>query len=225
MSSDWLKDIELLSHMLLGHLRTEGRYLNYYIQAWWVDQTSFRMQRTRYRTSKLPSIQSKNVNSSLGGSHQNVIFAGMHIETSYLTFINNELSQRSLVQLWPFYVNLGNTHAVWGDRWDNPHSEVECTAIQHRGAIHEARDRHVSNISKSRRCFPIFYNSHLDLKLRWVAESLSISLDMADEVKAIFDIIATDESTFEGNDGVLLIGSNENLNDWIFFRRDLNPFN
>lgn len=221
MSADRLKDIELLSHVLLGHLRAEGWYLNDYIQAWRVDKTSFRMQRTPYRTSKLSSIQSKNVNSSLGGSHQYVIFAGMHIETSYLTFVNDELSQRSLVQLWPFYVNLGNTHAVWRDSRDNPHCEVESTSVQHRGAIQETRERHISNISISGRCFAIFNNSHLDLKLRWVAESLSISLDMADEVKAVFDIIAADESTFEGNYGVLLIWSNENLNNGIFFWRDL----
>jgi hypothetical protein len=45
----------------------------------------------------------------------------------------------------------------------------------------------------------------LDLKLGRVAESLSISLDVANEVEAVFDIIAADEPTFEGNDGVLFI--------------------
>ena len=144
----------------------------------------------------------------------------MNIKTCYLTFINYELCQGCLIQLWAFYINLRNTHTIRWDSWNDSESLTKSSSIQHRSrrAIKVTWNLNISNVSICSCGFAIFNNSHLNLKLRRIAESLSVSFYMSDEIKTVLHIITANEAAFKCYNGKLLIRCDVDLNNSIIFR-------
>ena len=159
----------------------------------------------------------------------------MNIETSYLSFVDNELWKRSLVELRPLDIDLRDTDTV--RRAARNHSEcgLECGHSQSgmRSQIHSSSKSRwiiewscpvIKHIAIWSVIFLILDYFYLNLELIWIAKTLGISLNVSYEVKAILYVIAADEATLESNHCILFIWGDDNLNNGIIFWRNFKSF-
>lgn len=187
------------------------------------------MQRNIDSTSEFSGVDSVYKDLSLGACDQNILVARMNIEACYFSFVNNELWKRSLEELWSLDINLRHTHTVRGAAryhsecsLESGHSQSGMRTQGHSSSISwrifKWSCRVIEHVTIWSLSFLILDNFNLNLELIWIAKTLSISLYVSYEVKAVFDVIAANQSTLESNHSILLIWGDDNLNYGVILR-------
>lgn len=185
--------------------------------------------------SEFCCIDSVHENLSLCTRNKYILVARMNIKPCYFSLIDYELWKRCLVQFWSLDIYLWDTDTVgWCGRYDSEcrlesgYSQSTMLAQIHSGTSISrwliVKGTVVEHVSIWCLRFLVFNYLQLNLQLIWIAESLCISFDVANEVPAVFDVIAANEATLVCNHCILLVWSYYNFNNRIFFRRNFDPF-
>lgn len=170
-------------------------------QTRWVNQASSRMQWNIDGPSEFSCIYSVHEDLSLCTRNENILVAWMNIKPCYFPFIDYELGKRCLEQLRSLDIYLWNTDAVrWCGRYDSKcrlerwHSKTAMLTQVHSGTSISrwliVKWSVVEHVSIWCLRFLVFNDLQLNLQLVWIAESLCVSFDVADEIPAVFDVVA-----------------------------------
>ena len=127
------------------------------------------MQRHINSSSKFSRVNPVDIDLALSACDEYVLVARVDVEPGDLALVNNELSQRGLVQLRSPDVDLSHTHAVRGCRGYHSERALECRHPQcvrdvkapavriERVAVHQ--------VAILRVLLPVFDDLQLDLQL------------------------------------------------------------
>ena len=127
------------------------------------------MQRHINSSSKLSRVNPVHIDLALSACDEYVLVARVDVEPGDLALVNNELSQRGLVQLGSPDVDLSHTHAVRGRRGYHSERTLECRHLQCVRDVKAAAVRiervAVHQVAILRVLLPVLDDLQLDLQL------------------------------------------------------------